>query len=167
MQLDPQSELVAENRTALKRWLTATIGAYPAATEFGNDFIHALTRTALHYGWDDPVIGKLSSRIANLFRDLSCLIGMIYYSTWLAEHQVEGIALSNPADLNRSVVEIAAIVQSPELHRALRTRAEEAKKRQAKKTIAKKEAKKDRPFLRLIRNENITDPSLMPDSVPV
>jgi hypothetical protein len=125
-----------------------------------------LERSAIRHGWEDPATARVASRIANLFRDLSCLIGLIYYSSWLVEHEVEGIALSNPDDLNRSVVEIAAIVQSPELHRALRARAEEAQKAKARKVL-ENAPKKSRPFLRLIRNEDYADPSFMPDPVPV
>jgi hypothetical protein len=166
MQLDPQSELVAENRDALKRWVTAPGGSDPGAEDFGNDFIHALARSALSHGWDDPATKKLASRISSLFRDLSCLIGMIYFTTWLADRDVEGIALSDPEDLHRSVVETAAIVQSPELQRALRLRAEDMKKAKAKKSL-EKTAEKSRPFLRLIRNENYVDQGFMPDPLPV
>jgi hypothetical protein len=164
MQLDPKSELVSENRSSMKRWLTAVGNAYPGAAEFGNDFIHALTRSALSHGWEDGSTKKLLKRIGNLFRDLSCLIGIIYFTTWLAEHDVEGIALSDPEDLHRSVVEIAAIVQSPELHQALRARAELIRKEKAKRALEKTHSDK-RPFLRLISNQE--DGGLMPDPLPV
>src|SRR5262249_4355352 len=117
------------------------------------------------HGWDDSATKKMMVRIADLFRDLSCLIGMIYFSTWLAERDVEGVALSDPKDLHRSVIEIAAIVQSPELHKALKTRAEEIKKERAKKALEKKEKKA--PLLRLIRNDNYDDSAFLPEPLPV
>lgn len=166
MQLDPRSELVAENRNAMKRWLTAEGGADPGADEFGNDFIHALTRSALCHGWENQATKRIVTRISVLFRDLSCLIGMIYFTTWLAEHEIEGIALTDPEDLHRSVVEVAAIVQSPELHRALRLRAEQVKKAKAKKALEKPPAK-SKPFLRLIQNDGGGDHGFMPDPLPV
>jgi hypothetical protein len=166
MQLDPKSELVAENRSSMKRWLTAVGTTYPGATEFGNDFIHALARSALGHGWEDSSTKKLMKRIGTLFRDLSCLIGIIYFTTWLAEHDVEGIALSDPEDLHRSVIEIAAIVQSPELHKALRERAELMRKEKAKKSLEKKRADQ-RPLLRLIRNDDFDVDGFMPDPLPV
>lgn len=169
MQLDPRSELVSENRNAMKRWVTGASAAYPNDEDFGNGFIHALTRTALQHGWDDIATKKILRRIGNLFRDLSCLIGLIYFTHWLAERDVEGIALSDPDDLHRSVIEISAIVQSPELHRALRERAEAVKKAQAKKVLENKTApKKSPPFLRLIRNDDVGhDHDFMPDPVMI
>jgi hypothetical protein len=166
MQLDPQSELVAENRGALKRWLAASDHAYPGVDDFGNDFIHALTRAGLRFGWDDPVIGKLTKRIAALFHDLSCLIGVIYFTDWLAERQIEGIALSDPEDLYRSVIEITAIVQSPELRRALQVRDEEMKKAKARKALEKPSGKA-KPLLRLILNEDYHEQGFGADSAPV
>lgn len=166
MQLDPQSELVSENRNGMKRWLASLGGKDPTAEEFGNDFIHALARSAVTHGWDNPSTKKMLIRVANLFRDLSCLIGMIYFTTWLAERDVEGIALSDPEDLYTSVIEIAAIVQSPELHKALQKRADEVRKAQAKKSLDKP-PKKSPPFLRLIRNDNYDENTFMPDPVTV
>jgi hypothetical protein len=165
MQLDPKSELVAENRSSMKRWVNAVGGGYPGSTEFGNDFIHALARSALGHGWEDGATKKLTKRIGTLFRDLSCLIGLIYFATWLAEHDVEGIALSDPEDLHRSVIEIAAIVQSPELHRALRERAALIRKEKAKKKELEKPHPDLRPLLRLIRNEAVDDDGFLP--VPI
>lgn len=166
MQLDPQSELVSDNRSAMKKWVIGLGHKEPTAEEFGNDFIHALARSAVCHGWDNPSTKKMMVRVANLFRDLSCLIGMIYFTTWLAERDVEGIALSDPEDLYRSVVEIAAIVQSPELHRALTLRAEEIKKAKAKKAL-EKDKKKSPPFLRLISNEAYSDHGFMSNPLPV
>ena len=165
MQLDPHSELVTEHRNPMKRWLGSNGGGDPSASDFGNDFIHALTRAAVCHGASDNVSKKLMQRIAGLFRDLSCLIGMIYYATWLAERNVEGIALSDPDDLHRSVVEIAAIVQSPDLQRALRLRAETLRKAKAKKTLEK--PAKSRPLLHIIRNENFGDHHAMTDPLLV
>jgi|GEM_PF-1132751 len=169
MQLDPQSELISENRTAMTRWLASAVaesGKAPDAEDFGNDFIHALTRAALSHGADSVITKRTAVQIANLFRDLSCLIGMIYYTTWLAERDIEGIALSNPTDLHRSVTEIAGIVQSPDLQRALKLRAEEVRKAKAKKAL-KKAAAKTKPLLRLIRNTNPSDANFGSDTVLV
>ena len=162
MQLDPQSELIADNKNPIKRWLNHIGGGDPTADDFGNDFIHALTRCNIAHGVDHPRSKKLLLRTAGLFRDLSCLIGMIYYTSWLAEHDIEGISLSDPEDLHRSVVEIAALVQSPEMQRALRQRAEQMKKLHAKKA-SEKLAAKAKPLLRLISNNDM----FMADTVPV
>src|SRR5690348_13914838 len=77
MQLDTKAEIAGESRSSMKRWLTAALAGKPDSDEFGNDFMHALTRCGLALGWDHAEFIKLASRIANLFRDLSCLIGIV------------------------------------------------------------------------------------------
>jgi len=165
MQLDAKSEIVPENRSSMKRWLKAAFSSKPDADEFGNDFMHALTRCGLAFGWEHPEFIKLASRIANLFRDLSCLIGIVYYCNWLAENRVDDIKLSNPEDLGKTAEEIAALMQSPEIFRYMRA-PEQNDERTAptKKTASKKTNK--RPILRVIQNDNFCDP-FTPDPVPV
>ena len=73
---------------------------------------------------------KLGGRIANLFRDLSCLIGLIYYCSWLSENKIEAVELSdNPNDLNRTAEEIAALIQSPEIYRHIRAQEQDDDKK--------------------------------------
>src|SRR3984957_7214790 len=91
MQLDPKAEIMAESHTSMKRWLTSSVVGKPDSEKFGNDFIHSLARCGLRYGWDDPQLIRLASRISNLFRDLSCPIGLIYYCTSLQENSAENI----------------------------------------------------------------------------
>src|ERR1700733_11373008 len=69
MQLDTRSELETASRSSMKRWLTASFTSKPDSDQFGNDFMHALTRCGLTLGWDDPEFLKLTARISNLFRD--------------------------------------------------------------------------------------------------
>ena len=133
----------------------------------------------MKHGWEHPEIIRLSSRVANLFRDLSCLIGLIYYCTWLTENSVEEVQLSNPDDLTRSAEEIAALIQSPELYRYLRAKEQDTEKafsshmhEPASEAIREEGAKsgsskkKARPVLRLIENQDYFDP-FMPDPVSV
>jgi hypothetical protein len=180
MQLDPKAEIMAEGHASMKRWLTSAVVGKPDSEEFGNDFIHALARCGMKHGWEHPEIVRLSSRVASLFRDLSCLIGLIYYCTWLTENSVEDVQLSNPDDLTRSAEEIAALIQSPELYRYLRAKEQDIEKAQtqpgrrglnaglAGEDGAKNgpHKRKARPTLRVIENENYFDP-FMPDPVMV
>jgi hypothetical protein len=177
MQLDPKAEILADNHSSMKRWLTSAVIGKPDAEIFGNDFIHALARGGLKFGWDSPELIKLASRISNLFRDLSCLIGLIYYCTWLMENSVEDVTLSNPDDLARTAEEIAALIQSPELYRVLRAKEQDVEKgslesHDTETKISKKAAgqtghkKKTRPTLRVIENKDYFDPFL-PDPVTV
>jgi hypothetical protein len=165
MQLDAKSELAPENRTSMKRWLTSAFSRKPDSDEFGNDFMHALARCGLAFGWDHPEFIKLAARIANLFRDLSCLIGIVYYCTWLAENRVEDIKLSNPEDLGKTAEEIATLMQSPEIFRYMRAPEQNDEQRAAKAKARGGEAKK-RPILRVIENEDLFDP-FTPDPMPV
>jgi hypothetical protein len=159
MQLDAKAEIVSENRSSMKRWLTSAFTGKPGADEFGNDFMHSLTRCGVLHGWDHPEFIKLASRIANLFRDLSCLIGVVYYCTWLAENRVEDIKLSNPADLVKTAEEISMLMQSPEIYKYLRAPEQNDDRGGKAKARAKtaKEEKKKRPSLRVIRNEEFFD----------
>jgi len=170
MQLDAKSEIVPENRSSMKRWLTAALASKPDADEFGNDFMHALARCGLAFGWDHAEFIKLASRIANLFRDLSCLIGIVYYCTWLAENRVEDIKLSNPEDLGKTAEEIATLMQSPEIFRYMRAPEQNDEKTGKAKSRAggaagERGAAKKRPVLHVIENDNFFDP-FTPDPAP-
>src|ERR1700722_5425899 len=63
MQLDPKAELLSENRSSMKRWLTSAFVRAPASDEFGNDFMHALARCGFKSGWDHPEFFRLAARI--------------------------------------------------------------------------------------------------------
>jgi hypothetical protein len=162
MQLDTRSELESASRSSMKRWLTSALAGKPDSDEFGNDFMHALTRCGLAVGWDDVEFLKLMARIADLFRDLSCLIGIVYYCTWLAENRVEDIRLSNPEDLSRTAEEITALMQSPEIYRYLRAPEQddgEGKTREKSRGSAGNGGgPKKRPTLHVIENTDFLDP---------
>ena len=167
MQLDPRSEILSDDRNSMKRWLTSAINGTPNSDQFGNDFMHALTRCGLLHSWDHPEFIKLAARVANLFRDLSCLIGLVYYCSWLSENNIVDIQLSNPDDLNRTAEEIAALLQSPEIYRHLRAQEQNDEKLSKKKKAAlPKPVKKARPALRVIENHNYFEP-FMPDPATV
>jgi hypothetical protein len=151
MQLDPHSEILCENRNAMKRWLAASKGKHsggqPDGDVFGNDFIHALTRAALTHGWNSPDFRALAVRVGELFHDLSCLIGLIYYGVWMSENGIDGLPISNPEDLERTAQEIAHLTRSPEVARLLKKR----KQLEAERKIAA-QPKKEKPVLRVIEN---------------
>lgn len=173
MQLDPRTEVLAESRESMKRWLTSAFAIKPDSQNFGNDFIHALARCSLEGGNNNPKFFKLSNRISNLFRDLSCLIGLIYYCTWLSENNIEAVGLTDPQNLSLAAEEIADLIQSPEIYRHLRAQEQDdekksarAKKRMTAKSAADVEKKQARPALQVITNPNFID-SFMPEPLPV
>ncbi len=182
MQLDTRSEMMESNRASMKRWLKSAAQSKPEAAFFGNDFMHSLTRCALRFGWNTPEVTKLTSRISNLFRDLSCLIGVAYYCNWLTEHKVESVHLSEPDNIGQTAVEFAALVQSPDFLQQLRAPEQNnGHKKSSKKgeeKIAKKEevvsrksglrTSKKRPTLRVIEGGAPPSPygSFTPDPLP-
>jgi hypothetical protein len=171
MQLDPRTEVLSESRESMKRWLTSALAVKPDSQNFGNDFIHALARCSLERGNNNPMFFKLSNRISNLFRDLSCLIGLIYYCTWLSENNIEAVGLTDPSDLSRCAEEIADLIQSPEIYRHLRAQEQDDEKKSArtkKRAVTEGEAKKKKapPALQVISNPNFID-TFMPDPLPV
>ena len=149
MQLDPKSEIMSENRTAMRRWLSTTTTGQPDGEAFGNDFIHALTRMAIAHGWESDDLKDLSDRIGELFHDLSCLIGLIYYGVWMSENGIEGLPVTNPQDLERTAQEIALLTRSPEVAQLLKKRKqmESEKMRAPRQNLGK-------PVLRVIENAN-------------
>jgi hypothetical protein len=127
-------------------------GTKPGSTEFGNDFIHAVARCALTFGWNAPEFLKLVNRIANLFRDLSCLIGVIYYCNWLVEHRVEAVPLSDPGNIRLTAAEFATMLQSPELLRRIRAREQNNGEKPPASARQARPARK-RPDLRVIEGD--------------
>lgn len=112
IKLDPDAEIIEDNRNAMKSWIKSEKIVQPTSENFGNDFMHALARAAIVYGWDDIRTAQLSARIAHLFKDLSCLVAIAYYSAWVAESGLDSVKLSNPEDLHRTALELAALVRA-------------------------------------------------------
>ena len=111
MQLDPKSEMVGDKREAMKGWLKSDQNSQPSSDQYGNDFIHALTRTALLYGFEDNRFKALMDRVANLFRDLSCLVGVVYYCSFLEENHINAAGLSDSENLEITARELAILTQ--------------------------------------------------------
>ena len=162
MQLDPSSEVLVEGRNAMKKWLNADTATQPDSDIFGNDFMHALTRSGMLQGWEAPEFGKLSRRIGHLFRDLSCLIGVIYYCTWLTEHGVMEIRLSKPEDIRRTAEEIAILLQSPEIFQQLKAPEQDDRNNPTESKVVyrgKEERRKSpRPNLHIISDNGVIIP---------
>jgi len=157
MQLDPKSEILLQNRTAMKKWLNSNADIQPDGEMFGNDFVHALTRTAITHGWNSLHFRALATRIGTLFHDLSCLIGLIYYGVWMSENGIEGLSITNLDDLERTAQEIEQLTQSPEITNMLRQR----KLAKANQEASSKEKKQKKPILRVIENSAWEQPTHM------
>ncbi len=148
MRLDPQAELLLENKIAMKKWLGSASPAQPNSDVFGNDFIHALTRVAMTQGWQSDEFRATAKRIGALFHDLSCLIGLIYYGVWMAENGIAGLPITNPDDLALTAQEICLLTRSPEVARILYQRA--LARYEERPTETNK--KKTRPSLRVVKS---------------
>jgi len=158
MKIDPRSEILDEGRSSLKRWIVNTLKKQPDSDEFGNDFIHAIARSGLAYGWDSPTMIKLMIRVANLFRDLSCLIGLLYYCNWLEENKIETAYITDPENLNRTAEEITALIQSPEIYRYLCAKEQDHEENIKRRKSPAQLTKKQPPQLRVIENTQFYDP---------
>jgi hypothetical protein len=110
--LDTSEEMLAFNRDGLKRWLKAALRTQPSSDHFGNDFIHAMTRCALQRGWASKDFNQLVRRTGQLFSELSCLVGIVYYCHWLLEHGIEVVTLTDPDDLPMTAKEFAGLVKT-------------------------------------------------------
>ena len=155
LHLDPQTEVGTHHKKALTQWMRSESGVPPSAADFGNDFIHALTRCALQEGFDGRVFLSLATRIATLFRDLSCFVGLIYYGTWLSEHQVRLIALTDPDNLTDSAAELTVLVQSSDV--LYPVRAEEQQNTSIRVPPLIVTSLKKQPRFRVV--ESVKDPS--------
>lgn len=166
MHLDPAAEMMDDNRAALKKWINSEKPGAPDMSDFGNDFIHVLARAAMQAGWETTEWRRLSTRIANLFHDLSCLIGMIYYATWFEENDVEAISLTDPANLGLSAMEMTALAQSEELADQIKARRKLFESPAKQPLIGTKGKGKKKPSLRVIENEHFAD-GLVGEPLPV
>lgn len=166
MKLDPRSEVLDEGRVSMKRWVMNPDIRQPDSDEFGNDFIHVMARSGLQNGWDSPTTIKLMIRVSNLFRDLSCLIGLLYYCTWLEENKIDEAYITDPDDLNRTAEEITVLIQSPEVyHHVCAKELDDDRQLKRRKTLPKSKSKLP-PQLRVIENKNYFDPYI-PDPATV
>lgn len=158
--IDPDGEVIGGHREAMKRWLKSSGGVPPEANVFGNDFMHALTRCALRFGWNTPEFFRLAGRTANLFRELSCLIGVAWYCNWLGENRVEHVELSQPDNVVQTAAELAALLQSPEIVKLLRAAEQDDEKEPAagksRRSAAKPKSSRrhTRPNLRIVQGDN-------------
>ena len=159
MHLDTRSEILGNNRDAMKRWVKSGSGPQPDSDIFGNDFIHTLTRGSLESSWESPAMVRLTLRVANLFRDLSCLIGLLYYCSWFEENKVDAINITDPENLNLTAEEITTLLQSSQIHEILVAYEQDDKppKRAGRGKAKKKEPvahRYSRPNLRVIHNDH-------------
>ncbi len=143
LHIDPQAEFLQGNKGAMKKWLAAPTPEAPSASHFGNDFAHALTRVALIFGWESAEFHSAASRLGTLFHDLSCLIGLIFYGTWMAENRIPGLVVSDPSDLGLLAKELSALALPPPQS------GNETNEKQGKTG-----RRRGKPHLRVIENSN-------------
>jgi len=147
VRLDPKTEVVLPNTGVIKKWLSSDSKEQPSSANFGNDFIHALTRVAMTNGWQSLEFRATTLRISELFHDLSCLIGLIYYGVWMAENGIGGVLVSNTYDLEKMVRDLFNLSLSPEVTQILAERNQLIQDQSNGK-------KRSRPNLHVIENPN-------------
>ncbi len=110
--LDTSTEINAETRGRMTRWIKNGEQIAPGEEIFGNAFVHALTRCAMLTGTESSATQLQADRIANLFRDLTCLVASIHCSNICSELQLEEIELQAPGDLTRLALDLTLTVES-------------------------------------------------------
>ncbi len=116
LRVDPSPDMLGRKRTPLNRWINSYAAFEPDAVDFGNDFMHILTRAALRFGWESQEFLHTASRIARIFHDLSCLLNAAYFLTWMSENQIETVSLRLTDDILETVTEMARVVERPGLY---------------------------------------------------
>jgi len=110
--LDTSTEINASTRGRMTRWIKHGEQIAPGEEVFGNAFVHALTRCAMLTGSESSATQLQADRIANLFRDLTCLVAAIHCSNICSEVQLEQIELQAPNDLTRLALDLTLTVEA-------------------------------------------------------
>lgn len=110
--LDTSTEINASTRGRMTRWIKHGEQIAPGEEIFGNAFVHALTRCAMLTGTESSATRLQADRIANLFRDLTCLVAAIHCSNICSEVQLEQIELQAPNDLTRLALDLTLTVEA-------------------------------------------------------
>lgn len=110
--LDTSSEINSATRGRMTRWIKHGEAIAPGEEIFGNAFVHALTRCAMLTGTESSATKLQADRIANLFRDLTCLVAAIHCSNICNELHLEQIELQAPSDLTRLALDLTLTVEA-------------------------------------------------------
>ncbi len=110
--LDTSTEINAETRGRMTRWIKHGDNVAPGEEIFGNAFVHALTRCAMLTGPESSTTKLQADRIANLFRDLTCLVASIHCSNICNDLQLEEVELSAPNDLTRIALDLTLTTEA-------------------------------------------------------
>lgn len=110
--LDTSTEINASTRSRMTSWIKHGEQIAPGEEIFGNAFVHALTRCAMLTGTESSATRLQADRIANLFRDLTCLVAAIHCSNICNDMQLEQIELQAPNDLTRLALDMTLTVEA-------------------------------------------------------
>lgn len=149
LRVDPVPEMLGKKRHPLNRWIMSYAVNEPDAVDFGNDFMHVLTRAAVHHGWNSPLFIEAASRIARLFQDLTCLLNAAYFLAILADNDIEKVSIDVSESNLKLVTEMARIIDLPEIYVVSR----KAKKTETEKP-ARARAHKKHPHLRVVKRDH-------------
>lgn len=110
--VDASSELSADTREKLARWVRQGTAAVPDMHSFGNEFFHTLTRCLIVADPDSAAFRNLADRIALLFRDLAYLVAAIHCCNLFKELGVDRLHLTAPQDLGKIALDLIATLES-------------------------------------------------------
>lgn len=162
-QLDPDGEVDSAMRAQMRDWIMGKGPATPDAEQFGNDFIHALTRGALNLGLNKKDFHAMVARVGALFHDLACLISMIHCVNELRSLRVEKVSLSDATDLAAMAHDLLVQMDFFEAEAEAAEAASQAAAAAANNIIAAEQNKK-RAHLRLVKNDGGMSGTMLPAS---
>lgn len=147
LRLDPEAEMLIDNHASMKRFIKSGTQIQPTSADFGNDFVHVLTRAALTYGWNDIRTAQILKRIAVLFRELSCLVAIVYFSSFLVDREITEIELTDPDNLEQIARDFATLLLPPPKPRRMAPAPEQQQKPPTGKT---RKGRNKPPFLQVV-----------------
>jgi hypothetical protein len=111
VRLDPDAELRLYPEIFLKEWVLHGPSSQPSSFDFGNDFVHAVARAGITFGWNDIRTARLTLRIAHLFCNLSYLVSIVFFASYLPDLAISELDLSDPMDLALTTKELADLIK--------------------------------------------------------
>lgn len=145
IQLEIGDEVAPETKHQMRDWLLDETAPQPSAEDFGNDFVHALTRQAVRHGIDSPEFEKLADRIGCLFRDITCVISVIHCCMTLIAMDIKLAVLGDTSDLPKLARNLAVLTEEKE------AAAEKAQQTRLRRKPALPSKKK--PKLKLVKSD--------------
>ena len=109
--LDTSTDISANTRDRMARWIKQGENIIPGEEIFGNAFIHTLAHCAIQ-NREERNSNRLADRIAILFRDLTSLVAAIHCCNICQEFELDEVELSAPHDISRIALDLTITTET-------------------------------------------------------